>query len=194
MRRVYIREREYEVIDSVYIPENPNVFLPVQDPPKRGIGRLLIAMAILVGVGYLLTPGAKAQSTVRQYYGWSDYGSNHTTIVLPEAVIIPVPIQPPQPLPMYGRLTCNDWGPNNYRSCSDYTRVPAEVYYCIRNQDGKQRCVGSEERPRTVNGETVQDCRESPKFASSLRCQNIATLQMKDCGLQGNGLFCVEAK
>jgi hypothetical protein len=146
MRRIYVRETEYMIIDSVYEPFEDMPMLEHAAPPRRG-GKLLLfgaLVALLVVFGHDL--GAKAQSNVRQFYGWGDYGSGPNVYVAPgQTIIVPVPVYPQyltpdeQRINMYG-LNCDaagrcvPGGPSppaaqqRVLPCSD----PRAVGYCIQ--------------------------------------------------------------
>jgi hypothetical protein len=99
MRRIYIRQTEYEVIDSFYEPTQPPIMLPVEE--KKGPGFkfwfVIVVVAALIVFGGSIDK-AKAQQGVCNFYGvcgGGSYGPPPSVNVYPQVVIVPVPQQAP---------------------------------------------------------------------------------------------------
>jgi hypothetical protein len=141
MRRVYVRETEYRVTDSMYeLPERGErpdpIYLYQPVPPVAEeslgffgwIGIVMIALTILT-VASCISGAAKAQSNVRQFYGWSDYGgSKGATVNIYQQPAPPQPV----PTPWSGQMNCTP--------SADGQTVDCRVQACGVGPDYRWHC------------------------------------------------------
>lgn len=82
MRRIYVRETEYEIIDNFYEPKE--IYPMLQEEPKRRWPKALfwaaVAIGIIVGIS---THDSKAQQGVNRFYGWEGYRGYNAPNVAP---------------------------------------------------------------------------------------------------------------
>jgi hypothetical protein len=90
MREVYIRETKHTVINNVREMPREIIYLNDDRPQELGfLGGVGALVAItFVAVAFCFTVSCFAQSNVKEFYGWGDYGANRN---------IPIPVQPQQP-------------------------------------------------------------------------------------------------
>lgn len=112
MRRVFVRQSEIRVTDSLYElpgggeqPDPSYLYPPPEDPGLGFFGwfGIVVIVLIILGIASCISNAANAQSNVRDFYGWSDYGGSKNTTIN----IYQHPVQPQSvPNPPTGQMQC----------------------------------------------------------------------------------------